>query len=256
MNAEYSSLLGYVFIIGGAAVGILAYVVYINIRDANSTNDTQRANQNQKDELITPESHENDISTPFVLSDTSTETEEEFLIETPDFLSEAKSPEPKEIVLNGAPMPEKQELTQVATILREVDTGNLVLRVGDREYATVEDLMESTYWTRIERLASDLAKWLEPPKEISILSRPTSPDSKPVETKTKTPQSMVEEINDILERKLRTEDIDQKAIKIIEMLDGSVKVYVGVDSYPIDEVPFEDVRALIREAVSEWEESR
>jgi hypothetical protein len=256
MNVEYSSVLGYVFIIGGIAVGILAYAIYLNIRDAKSGKTNLISTQDSNVDGATPVDAEDDIQITDVMSEPPIEIAEDILIERLQFPTEAKSPRPKEMDLNGAPMPEKQELTPVATILREVDTGNLILRVGSKEYANVEELMDSTHWSRIDRLSSDLAKWLEPPKEISILSKPSSPDPKPLESKTKAPQSMVEEINDILERKLRIEDVNHKAIKIIEMLDGSVKVYIGVDSYPIDEVPFEDVRALIREAVSEWEESR
>jgi hypothetical protein len=154
-----------------------------------------------------------------------------------------------------SPIPDKQELKTVATVLREVDTGNLIIRVDDMEYVKPEELMDSNHWSRIERLSSDLKEWLES-TELQTSPFKTSSDLKTGDNQSATPKSMVEEINLILERKLRTEDVDRKAIKIIEMLDGSVKVYIGVDSYPIDEVPFEDVRQLIREAVSEWEGSR
>lgn len=256
MTVENSSLLGYVLIISGIAIGILAYAIYLNLRDAKSLSPAPEVEQNsqvdQDSSLQMEFDHQSDQVNPGLLTD----TEDEVIIDTPITHEKTASLAQQENEENGVPMPEKQDLTPVATILREVDTGNIIVQVDNNEYANVEDLKDSTHWSRIERLSLDLAEWLKETRTNEASTKFSSPAPKPVENKSDAPQSMVEEINQILDRKLKTEDVDRKAIKIIEMLDGTVKVYVGVDSYPIDEVPFEDVRALIQEAVSEWEGSR
>jgi len=35
--------------------------------------------------------------------------------------------------------------------------------------------------------------------------------------------------------------------------EGSVRVYIGIQSYTLDEIPDADIREVIRLAVAEWE---
>ena len=256
MTVENSSLLGYVLIISGVAVGILAYAIYLILREGKSGTSSTANEKDAKSENGSPFQSDVSSQTKASLSTPLAQNDIDILIDTPISHHEADDPMAADLEKKGAPMPEKQDLIEVATILREVDTGNLIIRVEGTNYTNVDDLMDSSHWSRIERLSSDLAGWLKSTEIIESFSRTSSSDPKPLDNKPAAPKSMVEEINQILERRLKTEDIDRKAIKILENLDGSVKVYIGLDSYPIDEVPFEDVRALIREAVSEWEESR
>jgi len=255
MIVDNSSLLGYVLIISGVAIGILAYAIYLILREGKSRTSSTDIEKGDKSEIGSPSQSEVNSQTNGSLSTPVAQNDVDILIDTPISHNEADTLISPELEKNGAPMPEKQDCTTVATILREVDTGNLIIRADDTDYRNVDDLMDSIHWSRIERLSSDLTEWLKSKRIKESASRAPSFDPKPLDKEPAAPKSMVEEINQILERRLKTEDTDRKAIKIIEMLDGSIKVYVGVDSYPIDEVPFEDVRALIREAVSEWEES-
>jgi hypothetical protein len=256
MNIESSSLLGYVFIISGIALGILAYAIYLNLREAKSNiSDTELPKDSVQNDVSTVQPESVD-TTNQSLSATPVEHHNDIPIEASMNQDEKDTPMPAELENGLSPKPDKQDLAEVATILREVDTGNLIIRVGSSEYTNIKDLMDSKHWSRIERLSSDLAEWLKSSQFELSPSRAPSSDSKPLDDTFTAPKSMVEEINEILERKIKTEDVDRKAIKLIEMLDGTIKVYIGVDSYPIDEVPFEDVRALIRESVSEWEGSR
>jgi hypothetical protein len=256
MNIENSSLLGYVFIISGVALCILAYAIYLNLREPKSkTSAMELPKDSFQNDVSTTQPESSDITNQSP-STTTVEQQDELPIEISMSQEEKDPPMPAELENDLSPKPDKQDLTEAATILREVDTGNLIIRVGSSEYTNVNDLMDSKHWSRIERLSSDLAEWLKSSKFELSPSRAPSSDSKPLDDSSTASKSMVEEINEILERKIKTEDVDRKAIKIIEMLDGTIKVYVGVDSYPIDEVPFEDVRALIRESVAEWEGSR
>lgn len=256
MTPENSSLLGYVFIIIGIGLGIIAYAIYLNLRTDKSVTRLGVSMNNPQIESIVP------VPTHVVTPINSSESEEPNRPETgePPEKFEDESPE-IDLQLSktnntGASMPEYQELASVATFLREVDTGNLIIRIGETDYSDVEALKNSPHWNRMERLSLDLAEWLIAPQRSRSILKTAAPPPKSINKEVAAPLSMVEEINQILEEKLKSESAERKAIKIIEGLDGSVKVYVGVESYPIDEVPFEDVRELIRQAVAEWEESR
>jgi ABC-type Na+ efflux pump permease subunit len=255
MTLENSSLLGYLFIVIGIVLTILAFAVYLTLRDEksekkseiamadSSTGEGNSSTAEESSELDTPI-----IDTPF-LSSMNAENE---LVEEDD--KEPKSEVSIPVEEPGVVMSKEQELVSVVTFLREIDTGNLILRIGEKEYTSYEDLQASPHLARIERVYSDLESWLEPASK-SLFGRKKAPSkSTTIEADPFKPKSMVEEINDILEQKLREEPGERKAIKLVEMLDGGVNVYIGVDSYPIDEVPFEDVQELIRQSVAEWEQ--
>jgi hypothetical protein len=254
MILENSSLLGNIFIIGGIAMAILAYAIYLNLKE-----NQPKLKPEEKDETLdkkgdTPPSEQ-------VVSTTDTP-----LIETPFSLASVKDPAPTEetpqesqvehtdVEIAGADMPQEQDLVSVVTVLREIDSGNIILRIGDTDYHNLDELMDSPHLPRIMRLSTDLVQWLKPTKKSDGKAERIILQSKATETEPFGPKSMVDEINEILERMLKEETGKRKAIKLVEMLDGGVNVYIGVDSYPIDEVPFEDVRELIREAVNEWEQ--
>ncbi|OGO15625.1 MAG: hypothetical protein A2Z14_10015 [Chloroflexi bacterium RBG_16_48_8] len=254
MTPENSSLLGYIFIIGGIAMAILAYAIYLNLREDKSSlelvdgdYDIERAGALPLEDstsldppiIETPFSSDMDRPSP-LLEEMETETLSKHL--TDDNI--------------GVDMPQKKNLVAVVTILREIDSGNLILQIGETKYTSFDDLKDSSHLPRMMRLSSDLNNWLQstPKKEAGV--ERIAHQFKLKETNAFSPRSMVEEINEILERRLREEPRGRRAIKLVEMLDGGVNVYIGVDSYPMDEVPFEDVRQLIRQAVAEWEQRR
>jgi hypothetical protein len=255
MTFESSSLLGYLFVIIGIALTILAFVIYLNLQGDKSET-KPKITTGIEDFREESSSTMEDISaldtpiidTPFT-SSVSTEDEPvgEEDKESKQEISTAEEG-------TGVAMPKEQELVSVATILREIDTGNIILRIGETEYNSLEDLQKSPHLARIERLYSDLEAWLRPASKSLFERKKSASTSKNFDADPFKPKSMVEEINDILEKKLREEPGERKAIKLVEMLDGGVNVYIGVDSYPIDEVPFEDVQELIRQAVAEWEQ--
>jgi hypothetical protein len=135
----------------------------------------------------------------------------------------------------------------VADLLRDEVTGALIVRVGDHEYLTPDELRNSEDWTRIEYAASDLAEWI---------ARATTPDRGGVmgtEERTATSQSMIEQINEILQKSLIDATGELKALRLVEGPSGAVRVLMGVRSFSLDEVPDDEARQLIRDAVAEWE---
>jgi hypothetical protein len=258
MIFENNPVLGYVFIIAGIAFAIIAYVIYLNLREDNHKNLSgatgKDAGFHSSLPLTASETGNSlhEITSNAVIPDSEPlekveKMEKDFPVETP---SPAKKL-PKE-----TPMPEKQEIRPVATILRETDTGKLIVHVDDAEYINVDELKTSPHWARIERLVLDLWDWVQPQRSPqSYLKTPVREAAK-TEKELLSAKSMVEEINQILERNLQSLGDDQKAVKIVGGLDGAVIVYVGVETYPIDEVPYEEVRQLIRQAVAEWEQNR
>jgi hypothetical protein len=133
--------------------------------------------------------------------------------------------------------------------LRDEVTGALALQVGPRVYTDLKELRESSDWTRVEYAARDLARWVGGESSAPTVRRVE--ERRPEET----PKagSMIEQINRILEAKLASQPASARAVRLAEGPGGSVRVYVGMQPYGVDEVPDPAVRAAIREAVAEWE---
>jgi hypothetical protein len=68
---------------------------------------------------------------------------------------------------------------------------------------------------------------------------------------------MVEQIGQILESKLAARPGSSAApVRLVEGPGGSVRVYIGLQSYSPEEVPDPEIREAIRASVAEWEASR
>lgn len=144
--------------------------------------------------------------------------------------------------------PGDARLFPVMTLLRDDVTGDLVLQIGPRTYRNRADLEASGDRTRVEYAARDLNRWLE--GEEVEQARKVEPRHE------ETPSaggSMIQQINQILEGKLAAQPGLGRGIRLAEGPGGSVRVYIGVQGYGLDEVPDPAVRAAIREAVAEWE---
>jgi hypothetical protein len=143
-----------------------------------------------------------------------------------------------------------RSMVPVATLLRDEVTGELIVRVGDCEYTTADELKTSEDWNRVEYAASDLTKWLTSTAPNERILR------KEHEQIPQQPPSMIEQINEILKQQLAESPEENKAVRLIEGPGGAVRVFVGVHSYAIDEVPDPEVQRVIREAVAAWEENQ
>ena len=68
------------------------------------------------------------------------------------------------------------------------------------------------------------------------------------------PTSIVGQINMVLQKNIADTPLASRGVTLMESISGGVNVYVGVQRYEmIDDVPDEEIRAAIRAAISEWE---
>jgi hypothetical protein len=148
------------------------------------------------------------------------------------------------------PSTQIEHAVDIAGLLRDQKTGQLIVKVGDQDYSKAADIEEAVIRASLEIAAADLIQWISPrdatkplPQE-AVSSKPEQADAKP--------KGMIEQINEILERRGSTGDAPQ-GLRLFTGLMGMVRVYVGVDSYEVDDVPDKKIRRVIKEAVAEWE---
>lgn len=214
-------LTGVVLIVAGIALGLLAYAIVLN-RKERAAPDAQSAEQAE-----VPEPPASSVpATP------------------PGSAAPAATAVPPPTV-SGASAPRR--LVHVAEVLRDERTNALILRVGEGEYSSAEELRTSGDWSRVEHAAADLQSWLTeagpPDRSRERVRKEGLPR----------PHTMIDQINEILTRKLDASGAAPRAVRLIDGGGGAVHVYVGLQRYEMDTVPDEDVRRLIREAVAEWE---
>lgn len=186
--------------------------------------------------------------------------EEPSAVDAPSTIDEVLEPteaeEETEISADEAPLipdqvpeppPGPRATIPVADLLRDEVTGSLIVRVGDHEYRTPDELKNSEDWTRLEYAASDLAEWIA---GASVADRAIAVTT---EERPAPPQSMIEQINEILQKKLIDVSGELKALRLVEGPGGAVRVLIGVRSFSLDEVPDPEASQLIRDAVAEWE---
>ena len=69
--------------------------------------------------------------------------------------------------------------------------------------------------------------------------------------------SVVDEVNDILQRKLHGSPLAGKGIYLMENHNKEIRFWVGLESYnDVSEIPDPEIRELIDDAVKEWEQNR
>lgn len=80
------------------------------------------------------------------------------------------------------------------------------------------------------------------------------PASQPPAKPAGAPLTMVEQIDDILQKKLAGTPLAERGVRLMESDKGGVAVFVGLDRYAgVGEVADPEVQALIRAAIAEWE---
>jgi hypothetical protein len=148
----------------------------------------------------------------------------------------------------SAPVPSRRTLA-VATLLRDEVTGKLSVLVGGREYANAEDLRASRDYARVEYATADLVQWLG---ATAVRER----TAERVKEEAKKPLSMIEQIDEILQRKMTELAGAPRGVRLVEGAGGSLRVFIGVQSYAFEDVPDAEVKSIIREAVAEWESKK
>ncbi|HSB90493.1 MAG TPA: hypothetical protein VLD63_10765, partial [Anaerolineales bacterium] len=227
---DNSLLMGIVLIGVGIALALIAYAVMLNRRDGEEPVEAEALEVEPAAEAT---------------AELSTEA-----LEPP---AEPVEPPPPRVA--PAPMPPDaaappvsiqpttgipaRRLLPVATLLREEVTGDLVIQVGDHVYRRVEDLRSSSDSARVQSVSADLARWLS-------RVTPKPPGAAREEAPAK-PGSMIEQINLILEEKLAAAGSATRGVRLAEGPGGVVRVFIGVNSYPMEEVPDSEVRQLIRQ---------
>ena len=106
---------------------------------------------------------------------------------------------------------------------------------------------------------------VSPPKEAPS-SRPSpavapSPSPKPVPSSDKAkdepavaPQSIVEQIDSILQSQMAGTPLMERGVRLQESPEGGVIVWVGMEKFEgVNEVPDEQIQAAIRAAINVWE---
>jgi hypothetical protein len=131
--------------------------------------------------------------------------------------------------------------------MRDEVTGKLLVLVGGREYASADELRASRDFARVEYAAADLVRWLG----VTTV-RERVAERGPME-EVKKSASMVQQINDILQRKLAEVSGPSRGVRLLEGAGGALRVFIGLQSYSFEDVPEEDVKRMIRDAVAEWE---
>jgi hypothetical protein len=68
-------------------------------------------------------------------------------------------------------------------------------------------------------------------------------------------QSMVSQVDAILQEKIHHAGMEKWAIRLTEFPQRGMVIMVGLEQYDsIDEVPYEQARNIIRQSISEWEQ--
>ena len=174
------------------------------------------------------------------------------------------------------------------------DTGDrkLIFQVGEKYFKRSDDLSPKDR-VKLINVVSEFYYWLEPKaklrQEESRLSQPTQsgkPDSVSQLAKTMIgmqeydshnmdsgsfnqpkqvlkpdvnpsalfSQSMVSQVDAILQEKIHRAGMEKWAIRLSEFPQRGMVIMVGMEQYDsIDEVPYEQARNIIRESILEWE---
>jgi hypothetical protein len=252
MNLDNPLLLGVALIAAGLALALLAYAVLLN-RPAGEPETEADAwaaepaspGDSQADEPAADEGGMPSDKAQETLPTASDEPSPPTPTPEPPVVTAAPEPAP------SAPVPETtvrdRRRIQVAMLLRDEVTGQLIVQVDDREYLSESELLDESHRRRLEYAASDLARWLSGAGDAERLIGRGREGTAP------RPESMIDQINEILKLKLTEAESSRKAVRLVEGAGGIVRVFVGVQGYDFDEVPDPEVRAIIREAVAEWE---
>lgn len=225
-------VIGILLIIVGIAIGLIAVAVVLNRREDQLAAELDPETQDTEDE-VPPESEEVDPVSELDEDEPDSEIDEGEPSEEADEAAEQAPPAPLERQL-------------IAEIYREEVTGKLIVRAGDQEYLDGKQIENEADRRRLAYAASDLSDWFQGEFEFggrsAAASSPQQADSS---------DQMLEEINEILQRSLAS--TPDRGVRLFPDGVGGVKVMIGVKRYEVEDVPDDEIKDLIRQAVAEWE---
>ncbi len=270
MNIDNQLLLGLVFITAGIALALLAYAVLLNRRSSADGGMTGEIDADQAEEpgqvdLELPTQIGGQQDAPIPGFEEPTRLIQEPAAPLPPIeltapsqpeptLEEAEGPEPPVATVPAEADESGTPAAPPVSLSRDPETGKLSIQVGDQTFGSMSELKNAQAWEHIGGLFEELNAWMTVvPPQTPVPPRP--PRTGGAETTKKAPAalSMVDEINEILGEKLASSETAPQGVHIAEGPDGSIRVFIGVQGYAMDQVPDEEVRRLIREAVLEWE---
>jgi hypothetical protein len=228
-------MLGILLIVVGFAIGLIAVAVVLNRREDRIAAEMGLEASDTDDEGSS-DSEEEEPAPEFDEDETAPEADDDELSENTAEIEEAEEME--------SPTPRERQL--VAEIYREEVTGKLIVRAGDQEYLDGKEIESDAERRRLAYAASDLSDWFQGEFEFGERSATTSSTQQSASS-----DQMLEEINAILQRSLA--DTPDRGVRLIPDTVAGVKVLIGVKSYEIEDVPADDIKDLIRQAVAEWE---
>lgn len=283
MAIDQQLMMGIIFIIAGVALALLAYAAFL-YRRAPAELEGGVEKTPIADEDSAPEATPGDDveDAPAVTVEGSTEPTDEDresgaepevepeaapeIAENPPEAEgsaepdeETDDPEAAERSAEAAPVMDESDVeaepgptAATVNLRQDPGTGRLVVEVEGRTFSSAQDLRDSDQWKQVAPILRDTVAWLTLADSRQDEQQEPSEPGTP-EIALSPALSMVEQINLILERKLNRGEISTRAVRLVEGADGSIRVYIGVNSYSIDEVPDAEVEHLIHEAVAEWE---
>lgn len=137
-----------------------------------------------------------------------------------------------------------------AELFRNRKTGSLIMTIGEQRYSKAAEIKDHETLGRLEEAVAALTQWLA--LTDTALPSPEDIAKAKAEEAAAKHKTMIEEINEIIEQ--RSEEGEApKGLRLFEGPEGTVRVYVGVNSYEVDEVPDKKIHSVIKTAVAEWE---
>jgi len=181
------------------------------------------------------------------------------------------------------PDPTQPARKPIVQVWREPEDDSLVIELEGKEYRRSHNLSAKQN-NQVQKLILELNDWLTstPIQQLEIPApitpeKPT-PEGKPAEDtkprlsfnpvtmlvnalqadvqKSQLPvASIVSQIDDILQEKLKDSPLEGEPIRLMELPGKGMVVMVGLEQYDnVDEVPREEIQEIIRSAVKEWEQ--
>jgi len=152
-----------------------------------------------------------------------------------------------------------------ALLWRDALSQRLLVEMDGKVYRNPDE-MESKQRLHLAHLVGEASAWV-PPQPAESLARTSaaltmpaglqaSPlrDAKATLIKTASRQSIAAQIDEILQRKLAGTPLAARGIKIVELPNQGMVVMVGLEKFTdLTQVPEEEVRSVIAQAVAEWE---
>lgn len=181
----------------------------------------------------------------------------------------------------GGESPTDPELVEVARLWRH-QSGEAFLEVDGRKYSSADDLSVGQQ-SQFSRILVNLRTWLELPEashtapgitpissQMDIMTpAPSEPKQRPsisivdslarairpdVSGLQPEPQSIVAQIDEILQEELANTSLEKRAVRLLESPGEGMVVMVGLDKYDgVDAVPDAEIRGIIRAAAAKWE---